>query len=103
MKNFRTESDAGAVAVGTAGFKTLIRNGYGDGTTFVYVLERGERHPQGATFETSVEGEFNIYSYDCEPSIPKITLRGRYGVFSNEGVVYFEPWNSDCEIKYNVI
>lgn len=92
MTHFRTDSDAGAVAVGTAGFRTLINNGMGDGITEVYILDPDGEIPNNANFETSVEGEFNIYSYDCEPSIPKITLRGRYGVFSNEGEVYFQRW-----------
>ena len=90
MKTFLTESDAGSVKVGILGkFTTHIFNGYGDGETTVIVLDAGEKVPDGARYETSVEGdEINIYAYDCcNDSNAEIvtTLSGRYCCYSKDG------------------
>lgn len=101
MKEFYTESDAGSVKVGILGqFITLIANGYGDGETAVTILEPGEKLPDGAHFETVVEGsQINIYAYDCNGYTGDqvvTTISGRYGCYSldlgNGGAVIFQKW-----------
>lgn len=93
----KTESDAGGVKVGTDGFCTVIRNLRGDGTTRVAVFDGvKEIYPYTSfmTFMTSVEGRFNIYSYDCGGE-PVTTLSGRYGVYAYDGLVAFVKWEDD--------
>lgn len=91
----KTESDAGGVKVGTDGFCTVISNLRGDGTTRIAVFdEEKEIYPYTSfmTFMTTVEGRFNIYSYDCGGE-PAATLSGRYGVYAYDGLVAFVKWN----------
>ena len=88
---FTTNSEMGSVKVGNDKFATLIRNRYGDGITKVAVVN-GKAHLDVKYFETSLEGEFNIYSSDCGNKVA-CTLNGRYGVYSNDGYVVFEKWS----------
>ena len=88
---FTTNSEMGSVKVGNDKFATLIRNRYGDGITKVAVVN-GKAHLDVKHFETSLEGEFNIYSSDCGNKVA-CTLNGRYGVYSNDGYVVFEKWS----------
>lgn len=88
---FTTNSEMGSVKVGNDKFATLIRNRYGDGITKVAVVN-GKAHLDVKYFETSLEGEFNIYSSDCGNKVV-CTLNGRYGVYSNDGYVVFEKWS----------
>lgn len=102
MKHYNTEADAGSVKIGINGrFTVLMPNGYGDGDVDVYILEEGEKAPDGARFLTSVEGEeINVYAYDCDGyrgGEIVTTLSGRFGVYSKDtgdgGSVYFELWH----------
>lgn len=57
---------------------------------------RGERRVDDFRF-TSVEGRFQIYTYDCADLAPagpdaKI-IEGRYGVYAQDGTVFFEKWS----------
>ena len=78
MKTFKTMSDAGGIAVGTAKAWTIISNGYGDGETTVYICETKEefdelckQHNYDLRFLTTVTGtEIQILDYDCPNSIP---------------------------------
>lgn len=88
---FTTNSEMGSVKVGNDKFATLIRNRYGDGITKVAVVN-GKAHLDVEYFETSLEGEFNIYASDCGNKVA-CTLNGRYGVYSNDGYVVFEKWS----------
>lgn len=108
MKEFYTESDAGAVKIGINGkFTILIPNGYGDGDVCVLVTEKDEPGTEQAKgeFFTSIEGdEINIYAYDCKGYRGDeivTTLRGRYGIYTDSeekdgeiigGLVVFEKW-----------
>lgn len=90
-KFFTTESDIGSLAVGTSDFKYNIGNLYGDGTNYVYILENNE-HLSCLDFLTTIEGDFNIYDYDCGNNIA-ITLHGKYAVYRAERVFAFVRWN----------
>lgn len=95
---FKTESDAGAVRVGTETFSVLIRNCRGDGTTRVAVLEEEPEELTGLLhtvmlFQTTVEGDFDVYDYDCAGGRPIMQLSGRYGAYSYDGLVILIKWN----------
>ena len=90
-KHFTTESDIGSLAVGTSDFKYNIGNLYGDGTNYVYILENNE-HLSCLDFLTTIEGDFNIYDYDCGNNIA-ITLHGKYAIYRGEQVFVFVKWN----------
>lgn len=92
----KTESDAGGVKVGNDAFSFIVPNGRGDGTTRVRVFDETPEELEHwlntvMTFQTSVTGTFNIYDYDCGGD-PVVTLSGRYGIYSYEGLVAFIRW-----------
>lgn len=94
----KTESDAGAVRVGTETFSVMIRNGRGDGTTRVAVFNEEPVELSGLLhtamlFQTSVEGDFDIYDYDCTGGNPIMHLSGRYAAYSYDGIVIMIKWN----------
>lgn len=94
----KTVSDAGAVRVGTDGFSVLIRNCRGDGTTRVAVFDEEPKDLSPLTsavmmFQTSMEGEFDIYDYDGTGGLPIMHLSGRYAAYSYDGLVIFVKWN----------
>lgn len=85
-------SDAGSVKIGNDSFTILVPNGYGDGFTDVVVLSVDEDFEKdGFRFFTSVDGTFNIYSYDCGDKV-KLTISGNYGIYYKDGFVVFEQW-----------
>lgn len=90
-EKFTTESDIGSLAVGTNDFKYNISNLYGDGTNYVYIVENN-KHIRGLDFLTTIEGNFNIYDYDCGNNIV-ITLHGRYAIYRAERLFVFVKWN----------
>jgi hypothetical protein len=104
MKQFKTYSDIGSVLVGNDNFSVALQNGYGDGETLVRVYEIGEKVPDGAKFNTSVQGTFNIYNYDCSDRNEEdvvATLSGRFGVYYGYSSVFFEKWeNGEMEDKF---
>ena len=93
---FKTSSDMGGIKVGNNNFSIIIPNGRGDGTTRVSVKSKSAQELRNYThncfnYFTSIEGEFNIYSYDCENDVVT-TVNGRYGIFYYDGLVLFEEW-----------
>lgn len=96
MKELFSYADAGSVLVGTKDFGILINNGYGDGKTTIKIGTRKELDAINKKFLTVINGSFNIYRYDCSQRKEDdilITLNGRYGIYQNNGTVYFEEWN----------
>lgn len=89
-------TDSGAVEVYNNSFSAMFSNGYGDGKTWVVIIEGKDDHEvkaiaRGYTrFQGSVQGSFNIAEYS---GTPLISLQGRYGVYSGQGVVFFEHWD----------
>lgn len=84
---FITESDIGSLTVGTNDFKYNIDNLYGDGYNRVYVTNTDKRL-NCLDFLTIVEGDFNIYDYDCGNNIA-ITLHGKYAIYRASQVFVF--------------
>lgn len=107
---FETSSDIGGVAVGNEQFCMNLNNGYGDGTTKVFVFNTN-RIPSGIkdflVFNDCLGGKFNIYEEDIsvyckEKSKVLCTLKGYYGAYypknemwweDNEPVVVLEKWS----------
>lgn len=99
IDSFTVGSDAGSVKLGdvagTCGF--MVPNGFGDGSHGVAIVERRGFNEHAMRFITSVEGRFQIYTYDCADLAPagpdaKI-IEGRYGVYAQDGTVFFEKWS----------
>ena len=88
-KVFKTVSDIGGVKIGNDKFTVIIPNGYGDGDTRIAIVNRGEINDNMFNFFTFIEGDINIYSYDCGDDVVK-TISGKYGVYYWEGFVIFE-------------
>lgn len=96
IKEFKSYADVGGVLIGDKNFGIIVRNGYGDGITIVKVCGKGDIDIPPYKFLTSINGKFNIYKNDCckrhEDDI-LTTLDGRYGIYSGDGIVYFEEWD----------
>ena len=89
--SFETYSDIGSLSVGTKEFKYNIPNLYGDGTNKVYIIDNNI-NLNCLDFLTTIEGNFNIYEYDCGNQIAK-TLKGRYAIYRGKRVFVFVKWN----------
>ena len=104
MKEFETYSDIGSVLAGTKKFAVALQNGLGDGKTLVRVYGIDENLPEGPKFNTSIEGIFNIYNYDCSKRSEEdivATLSGRFGVYYGYGAVFFKKWeNGEFEDRF---
>lgn len=94
MKEFNYSADGGLLMLGTEAFKAHYSNGYGDGNFTVYIDESGKA-PDNILwkFVDSVEGQFNVYDYDCGNAKILTTLNGRYGVYRNHGDMLLVKWN----------
>lgn len=88
-KVFKTMSDIGGVKIGNDKFTVIIPNGYGDGDTRIAIVNRGEINDNMFNFFAFIEGNINIYSYDCGDDVVR-TISGKYGVYYWEGFVIFE-------------
>lgn len=99
IDGFIVGSDAGSVKLGdvagTCGF--MVLNGYGDGCHGVTIVKRGGFNKHAMRIVTSVEGRFQIYTYDCADLAPAgpdaKVIEGRYGVYAQDGTVFFEKWD----------
>ena len=110
MKKFFTSSDAGAVKVGLGeSFNIDIPNGYGDGTTTVYVYEHGEEFDpfnHGYNLALSLRGKLlSVYDYDCckfdgtGVSAEEVCkLSGEWFVFTGKKSVVFKAVNEQSEV-----
>lgn len=82
-----TYSDAGSLKIGNKNFNILIPNGYGDGETEVFIIEQNIDIP--LRYITLVEGEVEIFDYDCANSNVVTTIKGRYQIYSENGQIVF--------------
>lgn len=103
MKEYYGDSDIGAVLIGNHDWTFAVPNIGGDGTTKILVFDNeGEEFKtcqknDKLQFISSVQGEFNIYSYDCayhniDEAEILTTLKGRYGVYRGCWTVAFVRW-----------
>ncbi len=89
-----TDSDAGSVLIGNEDFTIAVPNGYGDGRHPV-VICKSSKPLNHFHYHGFIEGKFNIYNYDCGGEFGgKVvkTLEGKFGIYYQSGVVYFEKW-----------
>lgn len=96
---FKTYSDVGSLLVGNESFQVLIPNGKGDGTTRVAVFKKNDSVSVGLIelmmdrkHGPTLNGKFNIYSYDCdnpEKDEPLKTLDGKFLTYYYDGFVAF--------------
>lgn len=94
-KQFKTDSDIGCLLVNN---NTLIRNGYGDGTTRVAIFNEDDEDYRGTDFfdkmmnpcDVSFRGKIDIYDYDIvgEGKVIK-TINGDYSVYTYDGLIAF--------------
>lgn len=95
---FETNSDIGGVAVGNDSFCVNLENGYGDGTTHVYVFNTKcmpKEAKEFLNFNNCLGGKFNIYEddisvYDNEKSKVLCTLEGYYGSYYPRNEMWWE-------------
>jgi len=94
-----TIADAGGIKLGDENFSFIVGAG-GDGNKEVVVFEdykpsgqglKKRNIPKAYIFITSIQGKFNLYSYDCGDQIA-YTFDGRYGIYVGNDTVIFEKW-----------
>lgn len=103
MKKLSCSSDIGSCLIGNKDWTFAVPNIGGDGTTKILIFEKEDKDfyeyekAHDLQFISSVQGTFNIYSYDCayhscndEDVIA--TLSGRYGVYQGHWKVVFVKW-----------
>ena len=101
MKTFDCYSDIGSVLVGNKEVRFALPNIGGDGVTKLFIFDddasfRAHTVSNMVGFVTSIEGKFNVYSYDCSRGNDKdvlITLEGRYAVYQGEWIVVLVKWH----------
>ena len=101
MKTFNCYSDIGSVLVGNKEVRFALPNIGGDGTTKLFIFDDDASFcahivSNMVSFVTSIEGKFNVYSYDCSRGDDKdilITLEGRYAVYQGEWMVALVKWH----------
>lgn len=95
LSQFNCCSDIGSVLVGNKEVRFALPNIGGDGTTKLFVFDddmsfRTHAVSNIVDFVTSIEGKFNVFSYDCSRGNDEdviATLEGRYGVYRGEWIV----------------
>lgn len=102
MKTYWGASDIGSVLIGNKDWTFAVPNIGGDGATKILVFEKDVKEfanyqkENNLHFISSVQGTFNIFSYDCafetEQEDVLLTLSGRYGVYNGEMKVAFVKW-----------
>lgn len=89
-KKYETIADAGSVLLGGSNFSVQINNGLGDGLVYVEVIENqkdvDDEKLSRFEFFTCIEGEFQLYDYDCG-GIAIESFSGRYATYFNNGHV----------------
>ena len=103
MNIFYGTSDIGSVLIGNDDWTFAVPNIGGDGITQILVFDSDEEYKEYAKvklkFISSVQGNFNIYNYDCAYHNTKnatilTTLNGRYGIYQGEWLVVFVKWGT---------
>lgn len=107
IDEFSTTSDRGGVLIGNEDWQLLVPNGYGDGTTYIHIMQFKDFKEQfdyvremekikeanklRFWYFTLVQGSFGIYGYDATDvfSRPVTELSGDYLIYYSEKNVYF--------------
>lgn len=103
MKRLSCYSDIGSCLIGNKDWIFAVPNIGGDGETKISIFSEDGKEfweyekKHNLKFISSVQGTFNIYSYDCAFHECKdedviATLSGRYGVYQGEWEVAFVKW-----------
>lgn len=100
MKVLYCDSDIGSCLIGNKDWTFAVPNIGGDGETAILIFDKDDeefteyKKRNNLRFISSVQGTFNIYSYDCafedcnDEDIIE-TLTGRYGVYQGHYKVAF--------------
>lgn len=89
MKAYYCSSDVGSVLVGNEKFRICLPNIGGDGETRLLIFDTRKEfedssYPEYFKYTTHIEGNFNVYNYDCSRGDEKdilLELCGKYGVY----------------------
>ena len=97
MKEYLCISDIGSVLVGNKIVRFALPNIGGDGTTKLIVCDWDEESEAttNAEFVTCIEGEFNVFKYDCSDGSDEdviLALEGRYGIYKDFYKVILVKW-----------
>lgn len=104
MKRLYCDSDIGSCLIGNKDWTFAVPNIGGDGRTKISIFNEDDikfskyEKENNLIFMSSVQGTFNIYSYDCafQDSCKEkdviAALSGRYGVYRGEMEVAFVKW-----------
>lgn len=91
MQKFNYCCDIASLKVGKNGTYFYIPNGLGDGDYYVFIGKSSEDYgkmPKGSIFCGVVEGDLDIYDYDCTNGEILTTINGRYMAYNNFGDIY---------------
>lgn len=88
-----TYSDIGSLKIGVENSSILIPNGYGDGETKIAFFNADNPYVEALEymmmFFTTIDGEFNLYEYDCGDKVTT-SLKGKYFVFYSNSYIAFQ-------------
>ena len=83
----KTFSSAGSLKVGNEAFSILLPNGRGDGCTRYAILEEKDFYANSIMkFFTSINGGFDIYSYDCGNEVVE-HIEGCFFIYYYDGFI----------------
>lgn len=89
--HYVTYSDIGSISIGNDSFRYNIKNGYGDCSNNVYIIER-DVHIECLNFDTTIKGDnINLYDYDCGNDV-LCTLKGEYAIYTGVRVIALVKW-----------
>lgn len=97
---FTTTSDAGGLKIGNGALSMIIPNGWGDGDTHVAILsETAKFNFNALDYFTRIDGECDIYSYDCHNGDIVRHITGTYQVYTGGGFVVFRELREEAAIQ----
>ena len=95
---FTTYSDVGSLKIGVGDSSVLIPNGCGDGKTTVGFFDANNPFNEALDhmmmFFTTINGEFDLYEYDCGDEVA-MKIKGKYFVFYANSYIAFQNINNN--------
>lgn len=95
-----TYSDVGSLKIGVEDSSVLIPNGLGDGITTVGFFDANNPYNEALDhmmmFFTKINGEFDLYEYDCGDEVA-MKIKGKYFVFYSSSYIAFQQVKNNRE------